>query len=501
MCYTLFKAKPAILEHYQKQFDFIQVDECQDTSKVQHHIIQLLASKHQNIYMVADDDQSIYGFRGAFPEAILNIHNYYPKTIQYQLSTNYRSANSIIDLCKGIIQNNEQRHDKNFKSHHQNEAGLSLVYTDTLDDQVNYIIENHKSNEGSQAVLFRNNLSQIAIIDGLDRADVDFVLKDSKHYFFNNWSVQDIISFIKVSLTPNDVAAFERIYYKMNAFLSKVQVQFIKDNYNGINLFETMIQIPDLEPYRVKALKKLKANFEYLSRLQPEMAICFVEDELNYKKYLVEHCKKNGLVVETQNKYLDVLKTIAKHTDSLVVFLERIDALRSIIYSASQNKNPHALKLLTMHASKGLEFDHTIIIDLDHHVFPSKYALDQLDEGNSGLFEEERRLFYVALSRAKDKITLVHTKFRNGQYNKASEFVKEFIDNVPGQCKTSNYAVKSETKATLGFEVGDKLLHTSFGVGYLVDIDGDRIMIEFTNSTKTLSAAICSDSKIIMRID
>lgn len=501
MCYQLLKAKPAILKHYQTKFDFIQVDESQDTSKVQHAIIQLLTQAHQNIFMVADDDQSIYGFRGAYPDAILKMDKLYPDVQEYQLSQNYRSSRQIIEVCQQIIEQNMVRKQKQFNAHHKHNADIKIVRVDTTAEQCAYIVDAHKTNDLNKAVLYRNNLSMIPLVDYLDREDVDFSVKDAKHNFFTNWCILDIIAFIKVALVPNDMEAFERIYYKMNAFISKQQIQYIKDHYNGINLFDQMINLPQLEKFKQATFRKIKGNFEQLGRLSPDIAIDFIEDELNYKQYLNQYCKKNNLSSESQNKYVDIIKVIASNTNSLTAFLERMDALKTLIYKASHNKNPYALKLLTMHASKGLEFDHVFIIDIDHNVFPSKYALDKLEEHDHSHIEEERRLFYVALSRAKHKITLVHTKFKNGQYNKASDFMRDFQSSSKEYIVEEQFSHKKETAQLDGFEIGDKLLHTSFGVGHLIDIDGDRIMIEFKNATKTLSAAICNDSKIIMKID
>ncbi|MCH4890397.1 ATP-dependent helicase [Acidaminobacter sp. JC074] len=499
MCHTLFDKKPQILEYYQSKFDYIQVDECQDTSKVQHAIIKQLASKHHNVYMVADDDQSIYGFRGAFPQAIIKIDDHYPNTERYLLGTNYRSAKDIVSLCDKVISSNSVRHDKVFSPFKTHDSHMRLVYTDTTEEQVQFIVDEHKKADGSEAILFRNNISLIPLADKLNKEDIDFVIKDNKHHFFNNWCTFDILSFMKLAMVPNDLEAFEKIYYKMNAYISKAQVQYIKDHYNGINVFDILCQMPGMEKFKLQNIRKIKANFEYLSSLKPDIAIDFIEDELNYKQYLNDHCKKNNLSIEAQNKILDILKVLASDTDSLVGFLNRLDDLKKILYTASTNKNPHALKLFTMHGSKGLEFDHVYIVDMDDHIFPSKYAVDLYDRGDKSLFEEERRLFYVALSRAKTKLTLVQTKFRNGGYNKASRFVKEYTKAAGQSLKTEHY--KLERRMSLdGFEIGDELLHTSFGVGTLVDIDNDRIMIEFKDSTKVFSTDICLNSKIIMKI-
>lgn len=501
MCHTLLSKKPQILEYYQKKFDYIQVDECQDTSKIQHAIIQLLAKEHHNVYMVADDDQSIYGFRGAFPEAIVHIETYYPQTALYLLGTNYRSSKNIVSLCDHVISENTIRHNKQFTPFWNHDSCMKLVYADTTEQQVEYIVAEHKKSTTDEAILFRNNLSMIPIVDKLYKEDVDFSIKDYKNLFFSNWCTRDIIAFIKVALAPNDVETFEQIYYKMNAFMSKAQMTYIKDNNKGIHVIDTLLEMPGLESYRLKTFRKIKANFNYLSQLRPSIAIDFIEDELNYMGYLKEHCKKNNLSFEAQNKHLDILKVLAKDSDSLVGFLHHLNDLKHVLYNASQNKNPHAMKLYTMHGSKGLEFDHVYIVDLDDHIFPSKSAMDEYENNNLAPLEEERRLFYVGLSRAKTKITVVHTKFRNGQYNKASMFIEEYKKGAGHQLIIENCQSKQTAPIIEGFHIGDEILHTSFGVGILVDIDSERMMIEFKDSTKTFATDLCLDSKIIMKMN
>ena len=378
-----------------------------------------------------------------------------------------------------------------------------MVYTDTTYDQGNYILNSYKNNEAdTQAVLFRNNLSMIPLIDLFSRNDVDFYIKDFKQSFFTNWCTHDIVAFLKVALIPNDIDSFERIYFKMNAYLSKENINYLKTHYNATSLFDTLINIPSLEAFKKKTMRKTKSNFESLSKLTPEIAIAFIEDQLNYKEYLVSNCKNNGYSFENQNKHLDILKSIASQTNSIVEFLTRLEDLKKIIYVSSQNTNTDALKLYTMHAAKGLEFDHVFIIDIDDNVFPSKSAVDKFEENNYRELEEERRLFYVALSRARKRITLLHTKFKNGQYNKSSMFVKAYIKSASDLLETSSYNNRTSQKNYMeGYQIGDKLLHTSFGVGYLIDVSGDTIMIEFKDNTKTLSASLCIKDKIIMKIN
>lgn len=261
-----------------------------------------------------------------------------------------------------------------------------------------------------------------------------------------------------------------------------------------------MTRLKNLPAFKQKTLNKVKSNFEYLSQLKPELALHFIEDSLDYKAFLNQQAKRSKSPLSGFQKYLDILKLIAKGCVGISDFLQRLDALKTIIHQASKNTNPYALKLLTMHASKGLEFDYIYLTDLDQDLFPSKWAVDQATEGDHHPIEEERRLFYVGLSRAKYGITLIQTKFKNGQYNKASSFVKEYIKSGQDRIHITHYKDEKPPSALKGFEVGDQVLHTSFGVGQLLDLYDDRVVIEFKDSTKTLSAKLCSDKKILMKL-
>ncbi|MBN2797220.1 MAG: ATP-dependent helicase [Clostridia bacterium] len=500
MCKLLFEAKPHILKHYQEKFDFIQLDESQDTSKVQHQIIEMLAQQHQNIFMVADDDQSIYGFRGADPNSILTLHKKYPELKEYQLKINYRSSEEIIRLCEHIITNNHKRKRKVFESFHTSSGNMQYIQLDTTENQCDFILNEHLKNDDVKAVLFRNNLSMLPLVDHLDRSDVDFSVKESNLSFFNHWTVLDMMAFMKLSMVPNDLSSFERIYYKMNAFISKNEMNYIKDHYRGSSVLDSLVDLPEIENFKRTNLRKIKSYFQQLGTMSPDLVIEFIEDELNYRQYMTDYLKKHQMHKDSSNKYLDILKYIAKHTQSISDFLDRMDQLKNTLYKARKNNNPFALHLMTMHASKGLEFDHVFLIDIDHQLFPSKSAVDAFEDNNSEPLEEERRLFYVALSRAKKGITIVHTKFKNGQYNKASQFITEYQKHHTVE-QIQETSKKDAEMNLAGFKVNDKVLHTSFGVGTLIDIDGDRIMIEFKDATKTLSAALCNDNKILIKID
>lgn len=493
MCFGLFKNKPEILNYYQNMYDYIQIDECQDTSRIQHKIIYLLAKKHFNVYMVADDDQSIYGFRGAFPYAMLHIEEIYKDIKKYVLNINYRSKQNIVNLCKGVINKNTERHTKDFKAFDTSDGNLNLIYSETREDTINYLLSN--ADFEKNVILFRNNISLIPYADYLYENDIDFMVKDKKNPFFYNPVIIDILNFIKFSFIQNDIDIFSKIYFKMGAYISKSIFNHIKENNTGENIFDQIIYITD-EDFKKINIRKIKDNFKTLSALKPYSAIDFIESDLNYRKYITEYAKKQNKSVDAYNNHIDILKCIAKNTDSLIDFISRIDKLKNIIEESSNNNSKTALKLYTIHSSKGLEFDHVYIVDVDDNSFPTKNAVDEFKEGNISLLEEERRLFYVAISRAKNDISIIHTRFKNGQYNKSSIFIDEYIKNAKDLNKINyNNVEKIEID---GFNIGDEILHLKFGLGTLVAIEKERIMIEFKDGTRTFIPDILN-SKIVIK--
>lgn len=493
MCLNLFKNKPDVLSYYQNMYDYIQIDECQDTSRIQHKIIYLLAKKHFNIYMVADDDQSIYGFRGAFPYAMLHIEEIYKGVKKYVLDINYRSKKNIVSLCKGVINNNTERHQKDFHAFDFSDGNLNLIYSETREDTIDYLL--HHADFEKNVLLFRNNISLIPYADYFYEHDIDFMIKDKKNPFFYNPVVLDILNFIKFSLIQNDIHIFSKIYFKMNAYISKEMFHYINEYNTNENIFDQIIRLIE-EDFKKINLRKIKENFKILSVLNPYQAIDFIESDLHYRKYITEYAKKQNKSTESYHNYIDILKCIAKNSDSLVDFINRVDKLKQIIEESSNNKSKTAIKLYTIHTSKGLEFDHVYIVDIDENSFPTKSAMEEYEEGNPSLLEEERRLFYVALSRARNDITIIHTRFKNGKYNKSSIFIDEYIKNAKGLNKI-NHSTKKDITIE-GFNIGDELIHLKFGVGTLVNIEKERIMIEFKEDTKTFIPDILH-SKMILK--
>jgi len=488
MAYQILKKHEKTRLFYQRKYPYIQVDETQDTSLIQHEIIRLIAGENKNIFMVADDDQSIYGFRGAYPEYLLNFKKVYPHGQIYYLSRNFRCSAEIVASCAHVIKFNENRYVKKMLAGEP--VGIPVRHRtfDTVDER-NIYISSHQAS-GTKAILYRNNISALAIVDELDRAKKSFTIRDPGHSLLRHWIVKDIHAFMNLALVPQDVEAFERICFKMNGYISRDALQYIHGNQRGRKVFDTLLSIPTIKPIQRTTWGGLADRFDNLAHLSPHLAINFIETELGYLEYLEDNAKRLGYHYETLRNLLAVLKTVARHTSSIVDFMDRLKSLSNIMREAS--KTTSDLKLSTIHGSKGLEYDTVFLIDVEDGIFPSKRSTEQSTKGDLHGIEEERRLFYVAMSRAKTTLEILSTKFRGGKYVKVSQFIDEVKET--GSLESVNHKASPTSGATpsnFDFKSGDLIIHTRFGTGQIEDINEHVIRIEFESGLKELSLPIC----------
>ncbi|QZY54186.1 ATP-dependent helicase [Crassaminicella profunda] len=504
-----------LLTQYRKQYPYIQVDEAQDTSKVQHEIIKLLTFPKNNLFMVADDDQSIYGFRGAYPQALLDFSKTYKEGRVFFLEKNYRSSQEIVTISNTFIKSNTERYFKNMYTDNEYYAPISMVNVQNAVDQLNYLLEEINQNTGTTAILYRNNLSSVPLIDTLERNSIPFSMQGFNMSFFNHWLVKDIFAFLDLSLNPYDITSFERIYYKMNGYISKASVSFIKEQPRSISIFDYLVDFPDLKPYQQKNLKRLKEDFYSLAHMRPQAALNFIEENLAYKKYLKSNCQRLKCSYENVLFIFTQLKIIASKTDSIINFMERFNKLQKILYSTKNKKENTSVLLSTVHSSKGLEFDHVYLIDLVDGQFPPKSKMDHLDEEEAMYLEEERRLFYVGMTRAKKSLSLVVPKFQDGAYMRPSPFVgevKKCINKCFPAIKDTSYRNKKDTYSTSissttkqtnssishPFKINTLVKHKAFGTGLIKAIDGDIAQIDFKSlGMRGLSLRICIEQNVL----
>ena len=482
ICLRVLEKHEAILDFYSNKFKYIQVDEAQDTSILQHKIIQLLCKKHNNIFMVADDDQSIYGFRGAYPKFLLDFETHYNNATIYYLNTNYRSSFEIIDTCDNFISNNNDRYKKTIKNTSNKYKNIDILEFSNIISRNDFIINTLKTENKSTAILYRNNVSSIALVNLLEKENIEFNIKGKTSNFFNHWLVNDIKAFFNIILINQDLQSFEKIYYKLNSYISKNMIEYLYANIRGRSVFDCLIENPKLKKFQVDTFKKLKSVFISSRDKNPLEIINIIKYELNYLNYLDEFANKsNNNYYNLKNK-LQVLESIAAKESSAFEFLNRLDILDNYLKKHSDNTNL-PLSLSTIHSAKGLEFDKVYIIDINDDVLPQ----------TKETIEEDRRLLYVALSRAKSELTIMHSKFISGKFNNKITFINE-LRNL----KYVDYKIYKE-KSTFNYELGEIVNHVKFGTGTITNITKNNITIEFNDSVKVLSRNICIKQELLTK--
>lgn len=389
-----------LLEIYRKQFKYIQVDEGQDTSRLQLEIIKLLTYPNNNLFIVADDDQSIYGFRGASPSDLLSLDKELDNLKFYYMEQNFRSSKDIVSISNEFIKTNKCRYKKNIYTENSTFEPIKVIHSYSSENQYDTIIKLLNDLElENTCILYRNNISSIGIINSLNKYNIPYKIKDMNFKFFNHWVIKDIFNFLDFSKDLSNINIYRNIYYKHEGYLSKDHINFASKLNSNLNVFDRIIQFPGINIMYQRKLRVLKMDFNKLSKLSPFAAIDFIEYELGYKDYLKEYSENFGSNYNNLVQILYYLKIISKDCST---FDEVKTKLQTMVSSFFNNKDNHyGVNLSTVHSSKGLEFENVIIVDLINNEFPNLYLADK--DNN---LEEERRLFYVAMTRAKKRLYL-----------------------------------------------------------------------------------------------
>jgi DNA helicase-2/ATP-dependent DNA helicase PcrA len=481
MALKIFKAVPILLQYYQEKYAHFSIDEAQDSSKIQHEIVRLVAAKSQSLFMVGDEDQSIYAFRGAYPEAILDFQDTYPNSFVLKMENNYRSNKSIVSRANQFIKQNKKRYDKEMFCDNDHQQGVSVIQLSDYADQYHIILEKILENGNlTTAIIYRNNESAVPLADMFERNHIDFYVKEHNASFIENFVVRDVLSFIRLAYDPSDIKAFSQIYYKL--YLSKMMFEFAKQRATQYdNVFEVILTIHGLEPYLKARLKNFIKNFSKIKSKSPYHAIRFIEENLGYNTYLKSRANE-GYVLENMCQKLNILKSIALHYKNTLDFVGRLTELEDVIKQSAENKSSN-ITLTTMHSSKGLEFDRVFLIDLVEGQIPSSLAIQEKMNGNADLMEEDVRLFYVSATRARQELILFKSNSSNNEKAYPSRFVSNFF-----------YGLKPQQ------EVQDikQIDHTLYGKGMVVSMkNNDIAVVQFDCGIKEISLSYCIENNKI----
>ncbi|MDO5715940.1 MAG: ATP-dependent helicase [Tissierellia bacterium] len=420
--YRILREDAYLRRKYRLQFDFIQIDEGQDTSYSQFQLIKLLVQPKNNLFIVADDDQSIYSFRGADPQGILNLKDEYPNLKTYYMEENFRSSKNIVNLSNYLIHKNETRFHKSLRTNNPYNSPVNLLKMKDAKDQYDYILQKIQERpEENHAILYRNNLTAIGLVEYFERNQMEFNLKDRRNKFFNHFIVTDLLNILNFADDLSQIELYETFYYKLKGYISKRHIAYLR-SHPGKNIFSILLEYPGLPEYYKKNISRLAQDFKKLSHMNFSKTISFIEKDLGYGDYLMENCKRLGQTPITLMEYLYYLKLIAEEQNNSIAFVGRLKHLEFLL-KKSQSPNSKVL-FSTIHSAKGLEFDNVYIIDLMEGNLPSSKSLEEKSKDPS-LLEEERRLFYVAMTRAKKNLYLLYPHYRNGQENLESRFLME----------------------------------------------------------------------------
>ena len=489
--YELLKNNKAALDRVRSVYRYILVDEFQDINKVQFEALKLIANPSNNIFVVGDEDQSIYGFRGSRPDFLLEFEEYFSNTKKVWLDINYRSKGEIINIANRLIEKNTNRYEKVIKCGQGNGAKVNYISPEDSEEEAVYIAKDIKNKVQEDyteytdfAVIYRTNIQSRALVDVFMDMRIPFVVKDSIVTIYDHWAAQDILAYLRIGVNPNSNKDWIRIINKPFRYISKDNLNLIKDEPDFIN---SLINKCDLHPKQVKTINDLDIDISYVKGLNPKNAISYIRTTLDYDRYILDYCtnrkiKTNGLI-----EILNELESSATNFKTIQEYLEHIERVKSEIVDNKNNKETDGVIFTTMHSAKGLEFKNVYIIGANEGTIPHEksYEIDDEEKKNDQI-EEERRLMYVAITRAEENICISSPINKYGKRVSKSRFVED---------------IKAPTKKEMdSLTIGDKIYHKKFKEGTIVEKNGDSIKIRFKDRDRALNSKVCLTKRIIWKI-
>lgn len=523
---------PEVLEKLQEKFQYIMVDEYQDTNNIQYNIVTKIASKYRNICVVGDENQSIYGFRGANIKNILDFEKDYKDALVVKLEENYRSTSAILTAANEVIKNNKTAKDKNLWT--KKPQGELITVKECLDgrEEVNYIIEEiiKRKNMGKSyrefTILYRTNAQSRLFEEGLLKYNIPYKVFGGMQ-FYQRAEIKDIIAYLTVINNLQDTINLNRIINVPKRKIGDKSIEKIKEfaNETNISMFEALgkgMEIPGLTSGVKIALDELYTILSDLMELSNEVNVSQVFDELikrvGYFSYLNS---TYGVEAEGRIENVEELKNSIVELEKTVDFLTLREYLENVsLISATDDLEGESdyIKLMTIHNSKGLEFPVVFLTGVEDDIFPgSKKVLFNPEE-----LEEERRLCYVAITRAEEKLYLTYAKSRFVYGEFLTKIKSRFIEELPVEVldrvekKTQEVLPKSKVltndKKIVGykniitaedlkkmkdisnspFSIGEKVVHTKFGLGKVIEISEKKLGVQFVDGKKDIALALAT---------
>lgn len=431
--YDLLNNDPAILSIVRQVFKYILIDEFQDINRVQFELIRLIAGQENNLFVVGDEDQSIYGFRGARPDFMLEFDQYFPSARHILLDTNYRSSKDIVDLSLGLIKKNKKRHPKDLKAFSKDPARISYIYPKDTDDEARLVADQIFDRVGSQkgadygdfAVIYRTNRQARAFVDAFMDKRIPFILKDAPKTIYDHWVSLDIIAYLRIAMEIGSGGDWARVINKPFRYISKKSLAKAEAS---MDFLDCLLNDGDIKDFQKKNLEDLYIDLNYVRGLSPQYGISYIRTTLDYDRYILDYCHERRIKSQQIVEILDELEAAAGPYRTILDFFKHIDQVREEVKKNADKTAGSSLAtsadkgvvLTTMHSSKGLEFDNVYIVGVNEGIVPY-----QLGDDSKLDIEEERRLLYVAITRAKRVLVISSPLKRFGKKIGQSQFLKE----------------------------------------------------------------------------
>lgn len=481
-CLELFQQRKDILAMWQKRYQYIMVDEAQDSNIMQYEITKLLAGDTKNLFLVGDDDQSLYRFRGAKPEILLNFDKDFPTTKQVVLEYNYRSQEKIVEAALRVVENNTHRFDKKIKAVRKPTYDVKVCCYPTGKEEnqaiVKEVLELAKNGVDLNeiAILFRTNKQPRSLLGLFMAYNIPFRMKDTMPNIFEHWIAKNIVAYIKMAQGNLERGLFLEVMNRPKRYLSRDSLRE-----PVVNFGELRDYYKD-KPYMVERIFKMEYDLKMLKSMEPYAAIQYIRKGMDYDSYIKEYAEFRNVKPDEFFEVLDELTEGAKEFKTYEEWFDYMQDyernLKDQLRKREEMKNPR-VSFMTFHGCKGLEFQYVYILDANEDITPHRKAVNAAD------MEEERRMFYVAMTRAKDYLTICYVKERYEKELQCSRFVGELLMN--------KVAMKENARVK----------HNTYGLGTILKVRDGKCTIKFDKQPvpKVLSVEFCVQNQILQVVE
>ena len=466
---------------YKNIFKYVLVDEFQDCDELQIEFLRLINGENE-LFAVGDEDQCIYSFRGSKPQYMVNFCETFKDSKKLYLSINYRSSKNIVSSSKKIILNNKNRNIKKIEEFHNKDGIIRYLtpYNEFMQgEEIANIIGNFKEGQYTDnAILYRTNMEARSLIDTFTRRKIPFILLDKGYNFFNHFISRDIISYLKLAIDIKNKELFLSVINKPFRYISKSNISYVNTYKEDIDPFQILINKEDTPPFQCKKLDELRKEILYLNKISLGSAIQYIISSLGYIDYLREYASKYGQNFEELEDMLEEFKGAAEGFKTITEFLVHVQNVEEEIEKSKGDKN--GVILSTIHGVKGMEFKNVYIINCDEETIPHKSSIDEN-------IEEERRLFYVAVTRAIHNLYIFSPKTIRGKFYEPSRFIAE------------GEFTEESLKVEYGVKKGDSIYHRTYAEGIVKGLKDDKISIKFKDGEeRSFSLRVLMENNLII---